>query len=321
MFALALRGEILPEGMEEHARQKPVALKPEPTAVWKDYGFQEAEKAEYKGAKGVFTVSAWRVADATASQAVFQSMRPAEAVPAAAGKLGAKWGNSLLVAMGNYVLLFDGFTPEEETLNQLILHMPRFDHSSLPALTGFLPADGRIANSERFITGPATLEAFAPGLAPSLVGFHYGSEGQFARYQGKTGQTELLLLNYPTPQIAKDRAAAFASDRPELIVKRAGPMLGVVLKTANPDDAEKVLTQLRWEANITVNQQMPDPKGDNIGVLVVNVARFSILLIIFAVVAGAMFALMRRLGGKFSGAPAGEGGQVLGLNLDDTSGK
>lgn len=316
LLALSLRAEILPEGMENHARKTPVRLVPEPAAVWRDYGLQEAEKADYSGPKGTFSVSAWRVADATAAQAAFQLLRPANAKPADAGKLGARWGNALLVAMGNYVLLFEGFTPEEETLNQLVLHMPRFDHSSLPSLTGFVPAGGRIGNSERYVLGPASLEAFAPGIAPSLAGFHFGTEGQFARYQGPSGEIPFLLLNYPTPQIAKDREAAFREQRPDLIVKRAGPMLGIVLKAPNADEAERLLAQLRWEANITVNQQMPDPKGDNIGVLVVNVGKFSVLLILFAVLAGGAFAVFRRVSGKISGTKAGEGAEVIGLNLD-----
>ncbi|MBM3753726.1 MAG: hypothetical protein FJW38_07075 [Acidobacteria bacterium] len=324
-FGLILSGvmtaAILPEGIERHSRGAVTPLAPEPAAVWKEYGLQEAEKAAYKGAKGTFSVSAWRVADATAAQAAFQLLRPENSAPSTASKMAAKFGGALLVAMGNYVLQFDGFAPEEETLNQLILHMPRYDFSSLPALTGFLPADGKIANSERFIVGPSSLEAFAPGLAPSLVAFHYGAEGQLARYRVQGEEVSLLLLNYPSPQIAREREAAFAADRKDLIVKRTGPLLGVVLKSASPDAAERVLAPLRWEANITVNQQMPDPKGDNIGVLVINVAKFSGMMFVFCLLAGFGFAFLRRARGKIFGQKGADPGEVIGLNLEEHSGK
>jgi len=317
----ALLASILPEGIEQHSRGAVTPLAPEPAAVWKEYGLQEAEKAAYKGAKGAFTVSAWRVADATASQAAFQLLRPENAVSSNASKLAAKSGAALLVSMGNYVLQFDGFAPEEETLNQLILHMPRYDFSSLPALTGFLPADGKIANSERFIVGPASLEAFAPGLSPSLVAFHFGTEGQLARYRVTGGEVSLLLLNYPSPQIARDREAAFAADRKDLVVKRSGPLLGVILKSDSPDAAERVLAPIRWEANITVNERMPDPKGDNIGVLVINVAKFSGLMFVFCLLAGFGFAFLRRARGKIFGQKGAETDEVIALNLEEHSGK
>lgn len=294
--------------MELHSRKTVTPLKPEPAPVWAEYGLQEAEKANYQGAKGSFTASAWRLADPTSALAAFQLLRSSR--PSGAN----------LVQRGNYVFQFEGFSPEEETLNQLVLHVPRFDNSSLPTLPGFLPAAARHGASERFILGPSTLEAFVPGMPPSLVAFHYGTEGQLARYKDKDGDVTLVLFNYPNPQIAKDRLAAFQEQK-QLIVKRSGPLLAVVTRTPSPDAAERVLSQVRWEVNITINQQMPDPKGDNIGVLVVNISKFSGLMIVFALAAGGVFAGFRVLGRKFSGQKPGEDAAVIALHIDDAPGK
>lgn len=308
LFALSLPAAILPEGMEMHARKTVTQLKPEPAAVWAEYGLQEAERAEYLGASGKIAVSAWRLTDATSALAALQLLR--STLPATAA----------IEQRGNYVLQFEGFTPEEETINQLILHIPRYEGSSLPALTGFLPPAARHGKSERYILGPATLEAFVPGMSPSLVAFHYGTEGQLARYKDKDGDLTLVLFNYPNPQIARERLTAFAEQK-QFTSRRTGPLIAVVTQTPSPDAAERILAQVRWEANVTLNQQMPDPKGDNIGVLILNIGKFSLFLILFALLAGGVFAGFRILGRKFSGQIPGEDSNVIALHIDSTSGK
>jgi hypothetical protein len=61
---------------------------------------------------------------------------------------------------------------------------------------------------------------------------------------------------------------------------------------------------------------MPDPKGDNIGVLFMNVSKFSGMMILFALLAGGGFALFRRLGRKFSGQKPGDDSAVIALHID-----
>jgi len=291
--------------MEFHSRKTVTVLHPEPAAVWSEYGLQEAERAEYAGPKGAFTVSAWRLTDATNAQAAMQLLR------------GARPAGASIEQRGNYVIQFEGRkTPEEETMNQLILSMPRYDPSSLPALTGFLPVAARHGNSERFILGPASLEAFVPGMSPSLVAFHFGTEGQLARFKDRDGDVTLVLFNYPNPQIAKERLAAFQEQK-QYVARRSGPIVSVVTQTATPDAAERILSQVRWEVNITLNQQLPDPKGDNIGVLFLNVTKFSGIMIVFALLAGGLFAGFRLLGRKFSGQKPGEDTAMIALHIDE----
>ena len=304
LISLNLPAAILPEGMEFHSRKTVTALHPEPAAVWSEFGLQEAERAEYAGAKGRFAISAWRLTDATNAQAAMQLLRTA--LPAGAS----------IQQRGNYVLQFEGRKPpEEETMMQLILSMPRFDHSSLPALTGFLPAAARHRYSERYILGPASLEAFIPGMSPSLVAFHFGTEGQLARFKDKDGDVTVVLFNYPNPQIAKERLAAFQEHK-QYIARRSGPILSVVTQTATPDAAERILAQVRWEGNVTLNQQMPDPKGDNIGVLFLNITKFSGMMAVFALLAGVGFAGFRLLGRKLSGQKPGEDTVMIALRID-----
>lgn len=308
LSGLCLPAAILPEGIESHTRKTVTALHPEPAALWNEYGLQEAEKAEYSGAKDSFVASVWRLTDATSAIAAMQLLR------------GSRPPGATLLQRGNYLFQFEGFKPAEETINQLILYVPRFDSSSLPALTGFLPAPQRHGNSERYILGPVSLKAFVSGISPSLVAFQYATEGQVARYKDKEGDVTLVLFSYPNPEIARERLAAFR-EQSSYIATRSGPLVAVITQAATPDAGQRILSQVQWKANITLTEQMPDPKGDNIGVLFLNVVKFAGVLIIFALVAGGLFAVFRRLQRKISGETPGADTAVIGLHIDETSGK
>src|SRR6185503_19513078 len=111
--------------------------------------------------------------------------------------------NGLTLVYGNYVFEFGGTIPGTAELNQIYAHLPRWNNSPLPALPGFLPADGLIPNSERYILGPVSLQRFEPRIFPSTAGFHLGAEAELAKYKDPKGNITLLIFSYPTPTMAR----------------------------------------------------------------------------------------------------------------------
>ena len=61
------------------------------------------------------------------------------------------------------------------------------DTTVLPILPANLPAQDRVANSERYIIGPASLAKFIPAIPPSVAAFHYGAEGQLGVFHSPKG--------------------------------------------------------------------------------------------------------------------------------------
>ena len=53
------------------------------------------------------------------------------------------------------------------------------------------------------------------------------------------------------------------------MAKRTGPLVAVILSPASPDDAERLLAQVRYEPSITWSERVPT-RRDNIGDLVIN---------------------------------------------------
>ena len=83
-----------------------------------------------------------------------------------------------------------GDYPDPAALTTFYAQLPKLENSPLPALSTFLPKDGLVANSERYILGPVSLQRVEPAIPPSVAGFHMGAEGpvwQVSDSQGVTG--------------------------------------------------------------------------------------------------------------------------------------
>jgi hypothetical protein len=252
--------------------------------IWTEYGLKSAETAVYQNGAAKFTATVWQLQDTTGSMAAFQMSRPSSATPSTAAKQAAETPDSLLLVHGNYLLEFTGYKPSKEELDALTGSLLNVDATVLPVLPRYLPSDGLVSNSERYILGPASLQKFAPGIPPSLAAFHSGAEAQMGVFHSTRGDAPMLIFNYPTPQIAMLRVAEFQKLNGAM-AKRSGPIVAVVLSPPDPDRAENLLAQVRYQAEVTLDEYVPLRK-DNIGDLVINAFVLIGILLAFAVVSG-----------------------------------
>jgi hypothetical protein len=281
--------------------------------LWEEYGLQQAEQAQYELGAQKLTANAYRLQDSTGAMAAFEWQRPANAKPSPLGKLAVETPDSVILAHGNYLLVFKGYKPAVGDINVLYQTVPNLDLSQLPALSGYLPANQLVVNSERYVTGPVGLQMFTPGISPSTAAFHMGAEAQLGRFRAPGSEMKLAIFSYPTPQIARERLVDFQRISGAM-AKRTGPLVAVILSPTSPDEAEKLLAQVRYEPTITWNERVPTAR-DNIGNLVVNAFRLIGILLLFCLVAGLSFgglrAILRRAG------PTGESEAMISLHLSD----
>ena len=281
------------------------------TKVWKEYGLQDSETAPYEASGRKYTISAWRFDDATGSLAAFYETRPADAraIQLTSG-IGAANAADQVVSVGNYLFLFKGYKPTPEELNHVEGTAPHYAQSPLPTLPRYMP-QGPEPNSERYITGPESLAEFAPSIPPSTAGFHFNAEAQLARYGTKGHETTVLVFSYPTMEMARDRQPDFEKV-PASVVKRTGPLVAIALNPASPDDAERLLSQIRFQAEVTEAEHVPTAK-DNPGNLFLNIFILCLVLAVFCVVSGLVVGgvrvLFRRAG------DSGEGDEMISLHL------
>lgn len=274
LAALPATAAIWPEQLYDHKRTslEPVTVTDKP--VWDEYGLEAAERATYTGATG-FTASAYRLKDPTSALAVSQ------------------WLSHATLRIGNYILVFDGnFELPKRLQDYLTVQLPRLDQSALPALPDFLPAASLVANSRRFVIGPASLNHFEPRIPPSVAAFSVGAEGQLARFSSPAGELNLAIFSYPTPQIARERAAEFQK-LAGAVVKRSGPLVAVTLAPPSADEAEKLLGKVNYQANLTWSENVNKAPEGNIGDLILGAVKLIGALVGFTVLAGLAYAGFR----------------------------
>ena len=282
-------------------------------AIFDEYGLREGETAQYEGDGQKFTATAWRFQDPTGALGAFEWLRPADSKPSALAKLAAETSTGTILTHANYVLRFEGYHPAVPFLTTFVEGLKQVDNSALPALMDYLPSQDLVPNSERYAEGPAALQKFAPGISPSTAAFHLSAEAQIGSFRTASGDLKLAIFSYPTHQIAMQQTGQFQRIAGAM-VKRSGPLVAVILSPPNPDAAEKLLSLIRYQADITLDERV-STRRDNIGDLVINAFILIGILLCFSLVGGLAFGSVRaflRRGGRGEAADA-----MIVLHLSD----
>lgn len=304
---------IWPEQIWEHKRTGQASIQVDDIAVWREFGLEEAERATYEGPGGSMKVAGYRLKDPTSAMAIHQWLTPAGGSPSKLWKTGVDLPGRSFLLVGNYVLDFQGRIPPYDDFQKLYVQLPRLDGSSLPALPTYLPRDNLIASSQRYAIGPAALEKFFPGVSPSLAGFSLGAEVQIARFNSPKGEIPLAMFNYPTPQMAREKAAEFQK-LSGAVVKRSGPLVAVVLGGPSADEAERLLSKINYQATVTWNESTKS-KEESMAEFLLNVFMFIGILLAGTVVGGLLFFGGKRAFRKAMGRSGEDEGPVR-LQID-----
>jgi hypothetical protein len=305
---------IFPDQLGEFTKGAPPKVQVVPEQpLYAEFGFEDLEQATYAAPAKSFSGVAWRFRDSTGAMAMFQAARPPAASYKKLAELTASTPDGVLFAHGNYVFRIKGSFPSPEVLSELYEKVPKMEQSPLPPLIGYLPTTGLVPNSERYILGPVSLDQFGAGISPSAAAFHLGAEGQLARYQTPEGTLTLLVLNYPTPNLARERADSIRQI-PGLVVKRTGSLVALVPANPDPDQAERLLSQVNYEANLTWNETPPQVTLKRAANLFLTMFALAGLVILLSIVAGVGFGGFRVLRRKLIRKAEPEG--MISLHLE-----
>lgn len=309
LTALPADPAILPDQLGPAAKKEIKTVQPRDQALFSEYGFEAGEQAQY----GPMTVEAWRFKDSTGAMAAFQYLRPADARPSKLDQLAAQFPSGAIVQHGNYVLEFHGARPTQPQLVAILQALPLYTESSLPVISTYLPPERLAPNSERYITGPVALDKFDPGIPPSIAAFHLSAEAQYGRYHSAKGDFGLAIFNYPTPSMARQQTEAFRKLQ-AVMVKRAGPLVAVIVNPPDPDAAERVLAKVTYEASVTRNENPPGTEVRNFAKAFLAMVTLSGIIIGFCLVSGLLFAAVRIVSRRFG--HEGADGAMITLHLE-----
>jgi len=307
--AAAAAPPILPKefaGWQASAIQNstdPAVADPANASLLKEYGFSDFASATYARDTGEkLTVRAARFQDASGAYGAFTFYKSPQMLNEKIGDQASSWNERVLFYRGNVLVdaVFQKLTAMSASeLRELAssLPLPNGNAGNMPSLPPYLPRDLYEKNTAKYVLGPAGLEKIGAPLPAQLVGFETGAEVVMGKYNASGGEAALLLISYPTPQIAMDRFrqidAAQASLGAKIMEKRTGPIIVVALGPFSSSEAKSLLDSVNYDANVTWNENTYFTKKDNVGNLVVNVIILCGIIGAFAIVTGVAFGGIR----------------------------
>jgi len=304
-----------------HTSADPAAADPANAGVLKEYGFSDAAIATYSRDDGrTLKIRAARFADASGAFGAYTfylqpEMTPENTKEDKIGDQAAALGQRVLFYRGH--ILVDAQFSQESAMSgaQLrelagMLPRPSGNLANLPTFIEFMPHRGYVANTQKYAMGPVALAALAPPVSADLVDFSASSEVTLARYGTSSGEATLMLISYPTPQLAAEHLrridAAHHMAQPQAGVsnvenagsffdKRTGPIVAIASGGVSDGDAKSLLDMVNYEANVTWNSPTDNPQVRDLYMLILNIVVLCGILAGLAVVAGVAFGGIRIL--------------------------
>jgi hypothetical protein len=318
------------------SRTDPAAADPTNAKVLKEYGFTDFEGATYSRDDGrKLTVKAARFADTSGAYGAFSFYKTAAMLNEKIGDQGYSLNERVLFYRGN-VLVDARFQQlsamSAAELRELADALPRPAGSSgnLPGLPAYLPKESYRQNTSRYIVGPAALEKLGAPLSPQYVDFSKGAEVVLGDYNVSGAAATMMLISYPTPQIAAGQLKQIESAQQahqlgdiQIAFRRTGPIL-VLVGGLSGGDAKSLLSSVNYDADVTWNQNTYFTRRDNVANLIVGVIVLAGIIGGMSIVAGLAFggfrvAMKRVFPNRVFDRP--DQMEIIALHLSDRSGK
>ena len=297
-----------------HASKDPAVADSVNAALLKEYGLTDFESGTYTREDGrKIALKAIRFADASGAYGAFTYYKMPQMLKESVPDQGASLNERVLFYRGNILVdaVFEKLSAMSAAeLRELSEALPRpaGNTRNLPSLPAYLPKSGYVKNTAKYVVGPVGLEKLSAPLSAQLVDFNASAEVALGTYQTADGVATLMLIAYPTPQLAAEHlrridAANQPNPQPQpgtpiviagpMFDKRTGPMLVIATGTISQGEARALLSAVNYEADVTWNENTYQGKKNNLGNLLLNVFLLCGILIVFAGVAGLAFGGIR----------------------------
>jgi hypothetical protein len=288
-----------------------VKVKPpeEDAAILSEAGLEDWITRFYSSGSQTLKVSLQRFHDPSGAYEAYTALLDTDLEPSTVGQLTAIGHGRLVMLIGNFLVNVEqpqlSSTADLRELSGIVRKFA--DTTPLPPIRAFLP-QGFADGTQRYALGPAAFQAalgklgkteFA--LLTNEVGFDFGAEAIFANYQKGKESGVLLLIDYPTPQLAEqhlrhlDAVLTQAEKLAGTTVERKGSLLSLALRPPSAAFAEQLRNGVHYQTEVTWNEpthKITDPPWV---VILGRIVIFTLLFMGLAVAVGAAFGGVRVL--------------------------
>jgi hypothetical protein len=289
--------------------------------VLAESGLESAETRAYSNGNAAVTVTTYRLHDSSGAYEAytfFQELK--NSCPQSSELTGcltpadASSEKKRIALLGNIVIIINNagsLSPNDlDTLSKQI--DARADKTPPPPIPNYLPTADRIPGTEKYALGPAAFRAALSTLNRSeyraladIAGFSSGAEAMFAQYQKKGEVAVVLLIDYPTPQLAGlhwkhlEQALPSSANSDQTSIERKGTLLAIVLAPSSRSYAARIRDAVNYETQVTWNEPthtITDPPITTVlAKIIIATGVFMLVAIVFGVAFGGVRVLMKSL--------------------------
>jgi len=277
--------------------------------LWKETGRTPGEFCEYSSGDAKIDVGLQKYRDPSSAYEMYTALIRPEMHPSTLNRTSAVDGDRLFVLLGNSILEVRP-TPAISTADLVTLVNSvgaHADQTPLPPIRTYLPR-GFSDGTQRYARGPVAFQNAIASLKrdefANLVnqaGFAVNAEAMFAHYRERKDEAVLLLIDYPTPQLAEqhlrhlEQVISPAAKQAGTTIERKASLLSLVLKPSSVTYGNTLRRAVNYETEVTWNephQTVTDPP------LLSTIAKIFVatgVFMVIAVVLGAAFGGVRVL--------------------------
>lgn len=277
------------------------------TRMLLESGVARVEEHYYEKGSAQLTIRLFKLRDPSSAFEVYTSLLRPGMVPSNVGQISAFDKDGVVVLDGSLVLSSTANISRED-LGALVKSMEASSEKApLPPIRAYLPLAGRLLGTERYALGPEAMRAAMTELGQSnmaglvdAAGFTAGAEAMLARYSDRDNQHGvLLLLEYPTPQLAEqhihhlDEVLPADAKQQGLNIVRKGSLLSMILSPSSREYAKNLREAIEYETQVTWNEPSQTATDPPITSTIVKIIMGTGVFMMAAVVLGIAFGGVR----------------------------
>jgi hypothetical protein len=275
----------------------PPASAAAPSAMEKESGIVGISSRLYRNGSRALPLTLFTFRDSSGAYETYTFLR---------GIAASMDSNNAVVVKSNVVLWIGGASnPSPDDLQEVVVWLQSIsDRVASPPVATYLPEKNKEPFTERYALGPQAFGEAARALgrpdAAGFVdqaGFNSGAEAMFAKYKSGKDAATLLLIEYPTPQLAelhlRHLQREILAAKQGASIERKGSLLSIVLAPTSQDYADKLRASVNYETQVTWSEPGATATDPPITSTLVKIMIGTFMFMVLAVVVGIAFGGVR----------------------------
>ena len=287
--------------LSRHTLPDPAAFEPGEAQILTEYGFRDLSRQKLRCRSRSLDIRIYRMLDTPAAYGLFTLYRKSDSrIPEGFPRLAEESDRWVAFAQSRFYVRVErlalpgGPATALEAGRFLARALPA--DWELPSLVDYLPREHRVPGSEVFFMGHRALSLRLPLGQEDLFGLAHGAEALLADYRPLNGSARILLMIYPTQQLAgkylQSGYRMLMRQHPDwqVFYKREGPLVVMVLDSSDPEIASSFLDRVSYVSSVSW-----DPKAEplSVGHMMLSVFLYVGAVIAITLVVGLGFGLLR----------------------------